>query len=236
MSISPTTFTCDTPCLSSQFCGSDFQCHEFNCNEWYQFASVDYTDYDANLPLECVERSQFDEEFQDLKNSGVVFGCTGFSGSLPTPPEAVYQPFTKKCTRSDEDKLETFMCYEMADKTNFQPFVKEAQDGIFSPCDPELDGSPDVPSFIYQVTVGREVPGHGYHYMLDPGNSTEVFDRTIAMRTMSSSLTIAESTSPTLSPSSVPYTPSGGEVNGSFMTEPGALLCLGTIYLLRLFV
>ena len=100
----------------------------------------------------------------------------------------------------------------------------------------ELDGSPDVPSFIYQVTAGREVPGHGYHYMLDPGNSTEVFYRTIAMGTMSSSLTIAESTSPTLSPSVPGNTPSGGEVNGSFMSEPGALLLVGTIYLLRLFV
>ena len=161
MSISP-TFTCDTPCLSSQFCGSDFQCHEFNCNEWYQFASVDYTDYDANLPLECVERSQFDEEFQDdLKNSGVVFGCTGFSGSLPTPPEAVYQPFTKKCTRSDEDKLETFTCYEMADKTNFQPLVKEAQD---IRC-PTQDGEPDVPLFQYKVTLRREVPGHEDGYI-----------------------------------------------------------------------
>ena len=150
MSVSP-TFTCDTPCLSGQFCGNDLQCHDFNCNEWYQFASVNYTDYNPDLPLECEERSQFDEEFQDLKNGGVIFGCTGFSGSLPTPPQAVYQPFTKKCTRSDEDKLETFMCYEMANKTNFQPFVKEAQDSIINPCDP--DGYPDVPSFIY-------IPGH----------------------------------------------------------------------------
>ena len=232
MSISPTTFTCDTPCLSSQFCGSDFQCHEFNCNEWYQFASVDYTDYDANLPLECVERTQFDEEFQDdYLNSGVVFGCS-FSRSLPTPPKAVYQPFTKKCTRSDEDKLETFTCYEMADKTNFQPLVKEAQD---IRC-PTQDGEPDVPLFRYKVTVRREVPGHEDGYMLSPGNSTEVFDRTIAMGTMSSSLTIAESTSPTLSPSTIPNNPSGGEVNGSFMTEPGAMFFVGTIYLLRLFV
>ena len=117
---------------------------------------MDYTDYDANLPLECVERSQFDEEFQDdLKNSGVVFGCTG-SGRMPTPPSAVYQPFTKKCTRSDEDKLETFTCYEMADKTNFQPLVKEAQD---IRC-PTQDGEPDVPLFQYKVTLRREVPGH----------------------------------------------------------------------------
>ena len=71
---------------------------------------------------------------------------------------------------------------------------------------------------------------------MDPGNPTEVFDRTIAMRTMSSSLTIAESTSPTLSPSTIPNNPSGGEVNGSFMTEPGAMFFVGTIYLLRLFV
>ena len=224
------TFTCDTPCLSSQFCGSDFQCHEFNCNEWYQFASVDFTDYDPDLPLECEERSQFDEEFQDMKNSGVVFGCTG-SGRMPTPPSAVYQPFTKKCTRSDEDKLETFMCYEMADKTNFQPLVKEAQD---IRC-PKQNGEPDVPLFIYQVTVGRQAPQDATINMLSQGNSTE-FDRTIAMGTLNASLTIAESSSPTLSPSSGPYNSSGGEVNGSFMMEPGAMFFVGTIYLLRLFV
>lgn len=82
---------CPTPCEPSSFCGSDGICRPYNCNSWYQYANITYTSYDASLPLSCEGRSKFDPEFDELVNPAVVFGCTGFSGTLPSPPEGIYQ-------------------------------------------------------------------------------------------------------------------------------------------------
>mmetsp|Transcript_37697 Transcript_37697/g.80540 ORF Transcript_37697/g.80540 Transcript_37697/m.80540 type:complete len:231 (+) Transcript_37697:76-768(+) len=229
--MSKNPYQCATSCPAGQFCGSDLECHPFGCNDWYQFATSNMTDYDPHLPLSCEERSQWDSEYPGLKNAGVIFGCTGFGGSLPSPPEAVYQPFTRKCTRADEEKLEKFECYEMASKTNFQPFIAEAKDAILDPCsDP---ASPGVPSFIYQATVELSEPGYGYIGILNPGNATEEFDRTSAMGSMFATLSIA-APPPKSSPTAPLHAPPS-EPNVSYMTEPSALLLMGAFYILRHF-
>eukprot|EP01083_Nonionella_stella_P052444 139117_1 len=226
MSVLPTG--CDS-CPVGEFCGIDGDCHTYSCDEWYQFANTNFTDYDSNLPLSCE-----DGEYPDVNNAGVIFGCTGFSGSIPTPPKAVAQQFTKKCTREDEDKLQTFVCYEMANATNFQPFIAESQGATIDAC--SGDGHPDVPSYIYQVLVEREIPSHGYMAALNTGNATEEFVRDTAVRTMYAKLNTATA-SPTTSPSASPSSrPTNNNINGSYATNPGTLLFVGTLYMFRLFV
>jgi len=228
---------CESSCPIGEFCGIDGECHTYNCNEWYQFAFSNFTDYDESLPLSCEERSQFDAEYPDVNNAGVIFGCTGFSGSIPTPPKAVAQQFTRKCTRDDDDKLVTFQCYEMANATNFQPFIVESQGANIDPC-PAGDSYPEVPSYIYQVNVEYQTPGYGYSAALNTGNSTEEFDRDIAMRTMYAKLNTATAiptASPTLSPTSRPT--NNNIVNdGSYATSPNTLLFVGAFYILRSFM
>jgi len=90
----------------------------------------------------------FNMEFPEVDNAAVVFGCMGYVGSLPPPP---YQAFNRRCSRDDADLDSKFVCYEMANGTNFQPFVEEAERILIDPCDPE--GMPSIPSFIYQVIL-----------------------------------------------------------------------------------
>eukprot|EP01083_Nonionella_stella_P291577 992061_1 len=234
MSVVPTD--CESSCPIGEFCGIDGECHTYSCNDWYQFGSLNFTGYDSNLPLSCEERSQFDGEYPDVNNAGVIFGCTGFSGSIPTPPKAVAQQFTRKCTRDDDDKLQTFVCYEMANATNFQPFIVEAQGATIDPC--SGDYPPDVPSYLYQVMVERQKPGDGYIAALNTGDATAEFDKDIAMRTMYAKLdtqTANPTASPTVSPTSRPTI--NNNVNGaSYATNPGTLLFVGAFHILRMFM
>lgn len=83
------------------------------------------------------------------------------------------------------------------------------------------DGHPDVPSYIYQVLVDRQIPSHGYMAAFNTGNATEEFVRDTAMRTMYAKLNIATA-SPTAS--------------GSYATNPGTLLFVVVFYILRMFI
>ncbi|KAL7531090.1 hypothetical protein ACHAWF_003627, partial [Thalassiosira exigua] len=201
-------------------------CHPATCENWYRLGAPYWTDYDPDLPLTCTDRSQFEPEFEGLTYPAVVYGCT--SGHvLPSPPKGVYQAFTRKCTRADHDKSEKFVCYEMADKTNFQPFVVEAQGGNFDPCD-END-TPDVLSFTYQSALIRQnstyTDGHTW------GNITTEFVRERGLEMMLSNLTIIEP-APTQSPTQPPTFKS----DASAMQNPGAAMILGLLSFLCLFL
>ncbi|KAL7547703.1 hypothetical protein ACHAWF_016216 [Thalassiosira exigua] len=222
-------YTCKTPCPAGQFCGSDGACHSYSCNDWYQFATSNWTDYDPDLPLTCTDRSQFESEFEGLTSPAIVYGCTGFSGIFPSPPKAVYQAFTRKCIRDDGDKLEKFVCYEMADKTNFQPFVVDAKDATLNPC--SGNGTLDGPEFIYQAMSIRQNVPHGYTTFWNTGNATADFDRERGLETMLSNLTILEAT-PTQSPTQPPTFNS----NACAMQNPGVATMVGLLSFLCLFL
>jgi len=199
-------------CGPGNFCGADDTCHPFSCQNWYELANATYTAYKPSLPLTCNEMVSFNMEFPEVDNAAVVFGCMGYVGSLPPPP---YQAFNRRCSRDDADLDSKFVCYEMANGTNFQPFVEEAERILIDPCDPE--GMPSIPSFIYQVTISREdqASGGGFFASLDGGNATIDFNETLAMGTMFAMLTTAKES--TDSPNAPPTaTPSNNDANKSF--------------------
>ena len=229
------SYDCGEPdlCGPGLFCGSNLKCHPYSCSNWYEYANANFTDYDPSLPLSCDDVLGQGQYFPGLNNAAVVFGCTGFPASLPSPPKAVYQPFTKRCWRANEgEKQAKFECYEMADGTDFQPFVQSAISAQLDPCEPPYQ--PDVPSFIYQVVVELNDNINNYRQIviMDTGNATTELNITRAMGAMYANLTITKpppTSLPTISPTKMPTAPNSAQITSS-KGRSTAMLVLGTTY------
>lgn len=123
----------------------------------------------------------------------------------------------------------------MAEGTNYDIFVEKAASATLDPCD---GTSPDLPSFIYQVLTERDDDINNLNeiVMNDGGNSTLEFNETRAMGAMYSVLTIAKLTTgaPTSFPTSLPTVSS---TSGSLtMGGPLALMVLGALHFLHVFM
>ncbi|KAL7545560.1 hypothetical protein ACHAWF_008910 [Thalassiosira exigua] len=113
----------------------------------------------------------------------------------------------------------------MADKTNFQPFVIEAQDAKLDPCD--ANGTPDVPSFIYQTASFWRNSTYSNGTWWNTGNATAEFVRERGLEMMLSNLNIVEPV-PTQSPTF--------NNDASAMQNPGAAVIVGLLSFLCLFL
>jgi len=126
--------SCSSACDEEpgMFCGIDGTCHEFSCQNYYQYADQKLTGRNdtannGNSTLQCFGYSQGKKDFAH----GVVYGCDPiFPFVLTTPGKQVTEPFNYKCIAPPRDGGFEFECYEFMPSdtaTNFDFFEREAE-------------------------------------------------------------------------------------------------------------
>jgi hypothetical protein len=197
---------CASACVERQeFCGTDNQCYRYGCTNWYRYGPPEFTGHD-DLP-ELERRSQ-NLNCQDVDattdKNGIIYGCGGYIDSPPPDGEGFAQGLTRECMAQNLDNQ--FVCYEMADNVDFEPFRKRAMN-----CEAGGTGCYGVgygtgsgmgygtgsgmgsgglmcrnqsqtPRFIYQIYL--ECPG----FAASIGSESEEFNETLAQTTMYSYL------------------------------------------------
>lgn len=235
MSSTGSNYNCNPSCGQGHFCGFDLECHPYSCKNWYEFANASMTDYDPTLPMSCEDQSQGDPEFAGLENAAVIFGWQWLAGKLPSLPEALYQRFTRKCSRADGEKESKFTCYEMASNSNFQSFVSSAESVNLAECEKPWD----VQSYRINVIITRNDYVNGIsslEQLTSLGDATQKFNQTLAMGAMFADLTIKPITnSPSSQPSNHPTISNTG-VHSSFTAGPIILIILGAFHIRHSFL
>jgi hypothetical protein len=173
------------------FCGTDGTCHEFSCENFYQFADPLLTGYAAGTPFECFGYAKGDQEFAH----GVIYGCKPlYPFVLMTPGKQVTEPFNRRCSAEREGGYK-FECYEFQQSetaTDFSAFEREAESS-FPDCGEGL--SPSYFSIIASSSHYAGVEGLQGNPIVAGGGDTDgdtfwqtnkarTFEREIAMRAM----------------------------------------------------
>lgn len=158
---------------NGQFCGIDGQCHPYSCSSWYEFGTTDFTGgYDVDSPLACRDLGSFTQPVGVSTTASVSFRCRDVT------PKPIQMGFNRECTVSGTNS--EFTCYELAQDTDFQPFLDEASVSQLDCMDDQYDEM-GYPKFTYGVTLRNRVPGKD-HTIFTPGyNGTREFNETLAL-------------------------------------------------------
>jgi len=190
--------SCSSACDEEpgMFCGIDGTCHEFSCQNYYQYADQKLTGRNdtannGNSTLQCFGYSQGKKDFAH----GVVYGCDPiFPFVLTTPGKQVTEPFNYKCIAPPRDGGFEFECYEFMPSdtaTNFDFFEREAESSF-------PDCGDKQPKYFYMIASSNHYAGveglQGNPIVVSGAdkdgdtiwqtNSGNTFDRDIALRAM----------------------------------------------------
>jgi hypothetical protein len=176
---------------AGHFCGIDGICHEFSCQNYYQYADPLLTGYAGNTTFECFGYTKGEQEFAH----GVIFGCKPlFPFVLVTPGKQVTEPFNRRCLAEREGGYK-FECYEFMPSetaTDFAGFEREAESS-FPDC-----GEGITPMYFSIIASSNHYAGveglQGNPIVAGGGdadgdtywqtNEAQAFNREIAMRSM----------------------------------------------------
>jgi hypothetical protein len=109
------TCTESIDCQTTQFCGSNKQCHDFSCQEYLQMGGWNVESI-GNTTLACDDYSNGDQDGR----YAVVYGCGGYVESVIPAGEAYGQAFNQKCSATIGMQL--FECYDLKPKTTLATF------------------------------------------------------------------------------------------------------------------
>ena len=185
--------SCDLTCDSNalEFCGSDGFCHNYSCENWYEFGNVRSNATAYYQSLVCNDIS-FDEDSYEYNVAfGVYFGCN-ITFSLR-------QSFTRECV-AYLDEYSTFRCHEMSESTDFQSFIDGNENNNLA-CN-------DDPRYMYINWIGSD-DYFGKESVSLLSMSSE-FNQTLAERTVYAYLTSNETfggSPPTAAPKVNPSEP-----------------------------
>ena len=123
-----------------KFCGTDGNCYDYTCNNFFRWNPVTTFDGSGDLELSCESRTTA----IDIIN----YGCSRTVGTT-TLDDGVGLQSNQRCIgRSrDEEELVTVECYNLADGTDFTDFIAESQD-LVEFC---VDGQVPLPRYFYGV-------------------------------------------------------------------------------------
>jgi len=209
---------CATVMGTGSFCGTDGQCHFYNCRDFLaygpeSFTGISTTTNDGNdattspAPPELICSSYVSSDIDgDGVYNGVIYGCMGYPDSIPDPNYGVNMPFNEKCSAQINERT-TFDCWQYNNKegsTIFDSFLSEASNANLSSCTATKDEDDDSSSpvvFIYESTYGYQNLTNGVT-IATGANSTIDFNEDLATKnTMYSLLTVEETATPTAAPS-----------------------------------
>jgi hypothetical protein len=173
-SLSNVNAACDPPCSSSndkEFCGVDDICHEYSCNNWYQYGDMKYTRYqNLSAPaLECqdINTNDNDDDYIYLARAGIIHGCSTATGDL--------FPFTKECFAKFNEQT-NFTCREMSSNTNFTSYIDNMNEKNIT-CSDDRD-----PIYLYVNWLGFDTYLGQANFNTMSVSST--FNETLSMKTM----------------------------------------------------
>lgn len=171
----PDTSSCRASLGPGSFCGTDGECHFYNCRDFLAYGQEKITGIPittspapelvcssysptTTAAADMVYTAAADMVFTttaDMVYNGMVYGCKGYSNTIPDPNFAVSMLFNEKCSAQINERA-TFDCWQFAEGTNFDSFLSEA--GNATICT-EDDDSP--PSFIYITSYGYQSTTYG---------------------------------------------------------------------------
>lgn len=181
--------TCDSDAL--EFCGSDGFCHNYSCENWYEFGNVRSNTTGYYQSLVCNDISIDEGSYEYNIAFGVYFGCN-ITFSLR-------QSFTRECV-AYLDEYSTFRCHEMGESTDFQSFLDGNENNTLA-CKAD-------PKYMYVNWIGsNNYLGTDSVSLLSMSSE---FNQTLAERTMYAYLTSNETfggSPPTTTPKENPSEP-----------------------------
>jgi hypothetical protein len=181
-------------CLTTQFCGSDKQCHDLSCQEYFQMRGWNVESI-GDTTLACEDYSNGDQDGR----YAVVYGCSGYVNSVIPAGEAYGLPFNQKCSATIWMQL--FECYDLKPKTDFSDFLSVVDSATSLTCT-NTDGSERPPNFRYHVIYGSISPSHSDWVSVGQA-STATFNESLTIFTMSAIVTNLTGT-PSQSPTGAP--------------------------------
>jgi len=172
------------------FCGTDGQCHLYNCEEYYKYGPVEYTGYGPDAPgLECRDTAEMEARPGHSPSWSVSYRC------IDLDPRPIIKGWTRYCEASTPHS--NFTCYGLAKDTSFQSFLAEA-DASNLECNSGVYNETGYPQYTYTVSLAERTDRHTESYSVVGFNGTETFDRNKALGgTMSSMFTVSPTPSPT---------------------------------------
>lgn len=199
--------SCECAIGDGTFCGTDGQCHYYNCEAFYEFGHTNYTGYGTDAPeLSC----------EDIPETEVTWGGDTSSVNyrcVDLDPKPVGMGWTKYCEASTSNS--NFTCYELADGTNFDNFLARVESSDLE-CNSEKYNETD-PFYLYTAatsnTIWKDGGRFGNSNFHTSFNVTQEFNSTKALAgTMSSSFKLwTDAPTPTPSPAPSAYPINGGD-------------------------
>ena len=185
------------------FCGTDGQCHLYNCESFYEFGPTDYTGYsdsDASPELVCNDILTTPVVTAgDSSQASVVFRCRDLT------PEPIGMGWTKYCEASSSNS--NFTCYGLADNTDFSLFLQQSEASQLE-CNSGRYDETGYPAYTYSVSTHKQEGNYGTFNNLVGFNGTQEFDETEALTGTMTTTFEAWTDEPTQSPISMPtYSP-----------------------------
>lgn len=131
-----TSFGCPSPCVDTEFCGRDLQCHPYSCEAWYELGHPFFTAYvpGTSEDLTCsdvvedrtfLRQPPFCEAGLPLAAEYIAPNASTTTCFDPSRDEqlATYS-FTRKCTAQPISET-GFICYDISPNTDFDTHTKE---------------------------------------------------------------------------------------------------------------
>lgn len=205
---------CEPACEkgSGQFCGIDGACHLYSCEAWFEFASEKFTgNQQIGKTLDCQDIAMtVPYQPNDAIDPSAVFYPSVALRCEELDPPPVALGFNRRCAaKAGKHGLSDFVCYELRDKTDFDPFLKKTAPGSLS-CPAGADGTA-WPKFTYAATAESWIESDGLIKMSEGFDATETFDEVRALtgtmyarheQKLSASPTDAPTKAPTARPTS----------------------------------
>lgn len=192
---------------TGRFCGSDGNCHIYNCEEWHEFGPQNFTGNDGSQQLTCQDIPITNPGDLSIDSDpfypSVAYRCRSLT------PAPIEMGFTRRC--SAEGILDEFVCYGLANDTDFQPFVEEAAASGLNCTDNEYDEA-GYPQFTYTVQYSSHIDRQGSTIFQQGFNGTSELNETVALvgtmtsdyRRWTAEPTAAPTAAPTRSPTASP--------------------------------
>ena len=126
------------------------------------------------MPLECQDISLTSYYNIDIGRNWNLPSVTFRCRSLSSPP--IDMGFTRRCSTPNND----FTCYELAESTDFQPFLNEASASGLTCADEEYDET-GYPKFLYHAAYTYTGRTYGQTVLTPGHNGTSEFNETLAL-------------------------------------------------------
>jgi len=113
-------------CTDGKFCGTDSECHNLSCAEWYQYGvrlSQDPNMDESNIETLTCKDIDTTAPFSEVFHGSVSYRCVN-----RRHPPAIHTGFNRKCTAGDPTF--DYTCYELSEGTQFLTFMSEVESAI----------------------------------------------------------------------------------------------------------